>query len=297
MEESRERGPKCGVVLNLKHKVADALVYSKLREALGERIRALVSGGAPLAPELAWFFYGAGMPIYQGYGLTESSPVIACNTPGQIGSGRSASRSRASACGLPKTARFWLRGRTSCAAITTAPPRPERLWKPTPKGSLAAHGRRRPSGRRRLSFHHRPQERSDQDQRRQIRRAATDRERHQAQPIRQPGGGHRRRSQIPRRVDSSTDGSPARLRAAAGHRRRRTRVGKTPGDNRPDRKGGRIAHSRSITVREDQSGSAAPARTDGRRRRTTPTLKVKRRVVVEMNKGQIDRLYASKESK
>jgi long-chain acyl-CoA synthetase len=77
----RSEGRDPGVVLNLKRKVADALVYSKLREALGGRVRALVSGGAPLAPELARFFYGAGMPIYQGYGLTESSPVITCNTP------------------------------------------------------------------------------------------------------------------------------------------------------------------------------------------------------------------------
>ena len=74
-------GGRAGVVLKLKHKVADALVFSKLRAALGGRIRALVSGGAPLAPELARFFYGAGMPVYEGYGLTESSPVISCNTP------------------------------------------------------------------------------------------------------------------------------------------------------------------------------------------------------------------------
>ncbi|MGH9768101.1 MAG: AMP-dependent synthetase/ligase, partial [Blastocatellia bacterium] len=75
-----DRG-RAGVALKIKHKIADALVYSKLREALGGRVRALVSGGAPLEPELAQFFYGARLPIYQGYGLTESSPVISCNTP------------------------------------------------------------------------------------------------------------------------------------------------------------------------------------------------------------------------
>ncbi|HEY7184108.1 MAG TPA: long-chain fatty acid--CoA ligase [Blastocatellia bacterium] len=79
--QSASEGEGAGLFLNIKHKIADALVYSKLREALGGRVRALVSGGAPLAPEIAQLFYGAGMPIYQGYGLTESSPVITCNTP------------------------------------------------------------------------------------------------------------------------------------------------------------------------------------------------------------------------
>ncbi len=79
--QASDEGKGAGVALAVKHKIADALVYSKLREALGGRVRALVSGGAPLAPDLARFFYGAGLPIYQGYGLTESSPVISCNTP------------------------------------------------------------------------------------------------------------------------------------------------------------------------------------------------------------------------
>ncbi|MGE0128506.1 MAG: long-chain fatty acid--CoA ligase [Blastocatellales bacterium] len=74
-------GRQAGMLLSLEHRIADAMVYSKLRAALGGRVRALVSGGAPLAPDLTQFFFGAGLPIYQGYGLTESSPVISCNTP------------------------------------------------------------------------------------------------------------------------------------------------------------------------------------------------------------------------
>lgn len=73
------RGETPGLFLRLKHQLADKLVLAKWRAAMGGRIRALVSGGAPLAPELAFAFYGAGLPIYQGYGLTESSPTITTN--------------------------------------------------------------------------------------------------------------------------------------------------------------------------------------------------------------------------
>jgi long-chain acyl-CoA synthetase len=81
-------GKEPGAILKLKHSIADKLVFTKWRAALGGRIRALASGGAPLSPELALAFYGAGIKIYQGYGLTESSPVITANCPGanRIGS-------------------------------------------------------------------------------------------------------------------------------------------------------------------------------------------------------------------
>ncbi|WP_327356082.1 AMP-dependent synthetase/ligase [Streptomyces sp. NBC_01304] len=68
--------------LGAKHKVADALVYSKLREAFGGRMRACVSGSAALAPEIGYFFAGAGIHILEGYGLTESSAASFVN-PGE----------------------------------------------------------------------------------------------------------------------------------------------------------------------------------------------------------------------
>ncbi|MBA2949191.1 AMP-dependent synthetase/ligase [Streptomyces himalayensis] len=68
--------------LSAKHKIADALVYSKLREAFGGRLRACVSGSVALAPEIGYFFSGAGIHILEGYGLTESSAASFVN-PGE----------------------------------------------------------------------------------------------------------------------------------------------------------------------------------------------------------------------
>ncbi|MGW3952768.1 AMP-dependent synthetase/ligase [Streptomyces sp. NPDC004752] len=68
--------------LSAKHKVADALVYAKIRAAFGGRLRACVSGSAALAPEIGYFFAGAGIHILEGYGLTESAAASFVN-PGE----------------------------------------------------------------------------------------------------------------------------------------------------------------------------------------------------------------------
>ena len=62
-------------------KLANKLVYSKVREAFGGRVRIFISGGAPLGIDTARWFASAGIALWEGYGLTETSPVIALNTP------------------------------------------------------------------------------------------------------------------------------------------------------------------------------------------------------------------------
>jgi len=75
--------------LRLKHRFADIVVLEKLRSAMGGQIRLLVSGGAPLADDVALAFLGSGLPIVQGYGLTETSPVISAGQLNNIRVGTS----------------------------------------------------------------------------------------------------------------------------------------------------------------------------------------------------------------
>jgi long-chain acyl-CoA synthetase len=76
-----EPGAPINWLRRLQLAVADRLIYSRWREGLGGRIRAIISGSAALQPRLARVFWAARMPVYEGYGPTEASPVIAVNDP------------------------------------------------------------------------------------------------------------------------------------------------------------------------------------------------------------------------
>ncbi len=80
--ELRQQKKTPGALLAGQYFLFDKLIYGKIRAALGSRFRMAISGGAPLAKDLAEFFWAIGVEIYEGYGLTETSPVIAVNAPG-----------------------------------------------------------------------------------------------------------------------------------------------------------------------------------------------------------------------
>jgi len=78
--EFKKRKEEPPALLRLMWKIFDRLAYSKVKEKLGGRFQYCLSGGAPLSAELGEFFGGMGIRILEGYGMTETSPVISCNT-------------------------------------------------------------------------------------------------------------------------------------------------------------------------------------------------------------------------
>jgi long-chain acyl-CoA synthetase len=82
--EARLAGRSPGLVISARHWLADRIVFRKLRARMGGRLRFFISGGAPLALHVAKFFYGARILIFEGYGLTETSPVVSANTHSDI---------------------------------------------------------------------------------------------------------------------------------------------------------------------------------------------------------------------
>jgi long-chain acyl-CoA synthetase len=77
----RQQGVSLPLLLRLRHRLADRLVYRKVKARLGGRLRLAISGGAPLDPEIAAFFHALDIPILEGYGLTECTTAATVNRP------------------------------------------------------------------------------------------------------------------------------------------------------------------------------------------------------------------------
>lgn len=75
-------GEEAPAGLRFRWRIADRIVYAKVREGIGGHFRAFISGGGPLSREFLEFFWGVGVPVFQGYGLTEASPVVSANYSG-----------------------------------------------------------------------------------------------------------------------------------------------------------------------------------------------------------------------
>ncbi len=79
-----QAGKPISLGLRLQYAIADKLVFSKLRAVFGGRVRYFVTGAAPIAPEILEFFWAAGFPIFEAYGMTESTVVTHANAPGAV---------------------------------------------------------------------------------------------------------------------------------------------------------------------------------------------------------------------
>ena len=77
--QAYHRADQPGGVLRLKRRIADRLVFAKVKSALGGEIEMLISGGGSLSADLCALYHGMGLPIFEGYGLTETAPVATCN--------------------------------------------------------------------------------------------------------------------------------------------------------------------------------------------------------------------------
>ena len=81
---ARTAGRPLGIVGRAELALADRLVFDVIRRKLGGRVHTVICGGASLTPEVAAFFVAAGVPVYEGYGLTETAPVLSANRPGRV---------------------------------------------------------------------------------------------------------------------------------------------------------------------------------------------------------------------
>ena len=169
-----------GLLLKARHALFDKLVYGKLRAATGGNVKAAVSGSAPLGDRLGHFFRGIGLPVLEGYGLTETSAGITINTHGTPADrhGR-ASRCPGCAVRIAEDGEIMLSGDIVFRGYWNNPP----ATLGGDRGRLVPLRRHRRARRRGLPEDHRPEEGADRHRGRQERRPAVLEDRLRAHPL------------------------------------------------------------------------------------------------------------------
>ena len=192
--------------------ILELTLRRKVRAKFGGRIKAMVSGGAPLNPEVGLFFQSLGLTFLQGYGQTEAAPVISCNRPSVGIRMESVGAPLAQHRGADRRGRRDHGPRRERHARLLAQPGGKRAGA---GGRLAGDRRRRPFRRGRPDHHHRPQEGSDRQRQGRQRLAAADRRDADPAAGDRPGDGRRRPQAAPRRFARPRPGDRRQARRAA----------------------------------------------------------------------------------
>ncbi len=232
-----------------RYRLADRLVYSKVKERLGGRLRIANAGGAPLSREIAEFFHSIDILILEGYGLSEVTTAATVNRPEAFKFGTVGKPMPGVELEFEADGEILIRSNTVFAGYYRDP---EATAEVLDEAGIRPHRRHRPSRRGRLPRDHRPQEGHHRHRRRQERRPAEPRERAEGPRDRLAGARDRRSPALHRRPDHT--------RPRRGHRR-------VPSGGQPrDRCGQR----RPVGVRADQAVPDPAARLLARARRADP---------------------------
>ena len=166
------RGKRAGPLTALQASIADRLVFSKIRDGVGGRLRFVVSGSAPLPVNVAEFFGGVGLPIIEGYGLTETAPILTVNPVGAPRAGAVGKAVRDVELRIAEDGEILARGANVMTGYYNKPEATAAVlqdgWFHT--GDIGTHRRRR------IPVDHRSQEGPARHVGRQEDRAAADRE-------------------------------------------------------------------------------------------------------------------------
>ena len=284
-------GLPTGGLLGLKHRVADRLVFSKIRDRLGGRLRTPISGGAPLVQEIAEFFDAIGIRIFEGYGLTECTTAATTNTPerwrfGTVGPALPGFELR-----LAEDGELLIRSDTVFGGYYKDP---DATADGARRGRLAAVGGHRRDRRRRIRHDHRPQEGHHRHGRWQEHRPAEHRERPEGLEVHLSGARRRRPASVP--------GGPHHARPG-----RDRQVGGVPRDRVADARRwletsrwcalvqGIVDEANRDRSRFEQIKRFAilPRDFTMEHDEMTPTLKLKRRVVMQHFSDAVEQLYAA----